>query len=352
MLSEEGITLDELALAARNHGMPLEALRYDLTPAGLHYLLIHYDIPVIDPDEYVLTVDGAVAAPVRLGLSDLAARPPRTETVTMECAGNGRARLVPRPVSQPWLHEAVGTAAWTGIGVGDLLAEVGPDPETVEVLFTGGDRGIEGGIEQSYQRSLSLDEARREDVILALRMNGSPILPQHGYPVRLVVPGWYGMTSVKWVTGITLLTEPFRGYQHDQAYRVRTSENEAGRPVDRIQPRSLIRPPGIPDFLTRRRVVDAGPIEISGRAWSGFGPIERVEVSHDGGETWSEAELGPASGRFGWRPWIRRWEAEPGVHLLASRATDDTGRSQPMEPEWNLGGYEVNAVQWVEVEVR
>src|SRR5919202_2188887 len=150
------VSLEELQLAARNHGMPLEALRWPVTPLGLHYLLIHYDIPAVDPQAWRLEVGGPVERPLSLSLDDLRERPAATRPVTLECAGNGRARYEPHVVSQPWLLEAVGTAEWTGVPVGALLEEAGADPDAAEVLFTGLDRGLEGGVEQSYQRSLPL----------------------------------------------------------------------------------------------------------------------------------------------------------------------------------------------------
>src|SRR6476469_8568025 len=171
----QGISLREPALAARNHGMPLEAMRYDLTPPGLHYLLIHFDIPYLEADSWRLTVDGLVDRPFTLDLAALRARPARTVRVTMECAGNGRARLDPRPVSQPWLLEAVGTARWGGTPLRPLLEEAGVGEGAVEVLFTGLDRGIEGGIVQRYQRSLTVEEAFRDDLLLAYEMNGGPL---------------------------------------------------------------------------------------------------------------------------------------------------------------------------------
>jgi DMSO/TMAO reductase YedYZ molybdopterin-dependent catalytic subunit len=171
----EGIGLDELALALRNHGMPLEALRYDVTPPGLHYLLTHYDIPAADASSWALKVAGQVARPLTIDLESLRKRPSRTVRVTMECAGNGRARLSPRPVSQPWLVEAVGTADWTGVTLRDLLTEAGPADSAAEVVFTGADHGVERGVEQDYQRSLPIDEAMRADVLLAFTMNGSPL---------------------------------------------------------------------------------------------------------------------------------------------------------------------------------
>jgi DMSO/TMAO reductase YedYZ molybdopterin-dependent catalytic subunit len=349
----EGITREELQLAARNHGMPLEALRFDLTPAGLHYLLIHYDIPDVDVAAWRLRVGGLVARPAELTLEDLHARPALTAAVTLECAGNGRALLDPRPVSQPWLSEAVGNAAWTGVHLRDVLFAAGIEDGAVEVLFTGLDRGIEGEVEQDYERSLPLDEAMREDVLLAYEMNGQPLLPQHGFPLRLVVPGWYGMTHVKWLSRITVLAEPFRGYQHERGYRLRSDPDEPGEPVTRIRPRSLMVPPGIPEFLTRRRIVDAGPLVVRGRAWSGGAPIERVEFSDDGGRSWEDAELDVASPHpFAWRAWSHAWHAAPGERLLCCRATDASGESQPLEPAWNVGGYANNAVQRVVALVR
>src|SRR2546430_3287696 len=192
----EGISLEELQLAARNHGMPLGALRYPVTPVGLHYLLTHYDVPDVDAGSWSLRVRGEQE--VSLGLDEVRARPRVELAVTMECAGNGRARLDPRPVSQPWLLEAVGTARWAGTPLRPLLEEAGVGESAVEVLFTGLDRGIEGDIEQRYQRSLTVEEALHDDVLLAYEMNGGPLPPQHGFPVRVLVPGWYGMTSVEW----------------------------------------------------------------------------------------------------------------------------------------------------------
>src|SRR5918997_613134 len=139
----EGIGLDELALATRNHGLPLEALRYDVTPPGLHYVLTHYDIPAVDPRTWRLEVGGAVERPLRLSLEELTARPAVTSRVLLECAGNGRARYEPRPVSQPWLLEAVGTAEWTGTPLAPLLAEAGITDGAVDVVFTGADHGLE-----------------------------------------------------------------------------------------------------------------------------------------------------------------------------------------------------------------
>ncbi len=343
---------EEVGLATRNHGMPLEALRYDTTPAGLHYLLIHFDVPAVDAQSWSLEVGGRVEQPRSLSLEDLRSQDTTTLTVTLECAGNGRSMLDPRPVSQPWGQEAVGTARWTGVDVGSLLADVGVGGDAREVVFTGLDRGIDGGVEQTYARSLTIEQATAGGALLAYEMNGAPLPPQHGFPLRLVVPGWYGMASVKWLRSIEVLAEPFAGYQMTHAYRMRLTENEPGVQLTRIQPRALMEPPGIPEFLSRERFVPPGRREIRGRAWSGWGAVVRVEFSDDGGATWTDAELGPEAGPYAWRAWSHRWDADAGPHELCCRATDAEGNVQPLVAGWNVGGYANNSVQRVAVTVR
>jgi DMSO/TMAO reductase YedYZ molybdopterin-dependent catalytic subunit len=348
--ADEGISLEELGLAARNHGMPLEALRYDVTPPGLHYLLIHYDIPAGDAATWQIDVGGCVAQPLVLTMDDLRARGRSTVRVTMECAGNGRARLDPRPVSQPWLVEAVGTAEWTGVPLRDVLSDVVVDSSAVEVVFIGADHGIERGVEQDYARSLPLAEALGDDVLLAYEMNGSPLPPQHGHPVRLVVPGWYGMAHVKWLRAITVVDKPFDGFQQAVAYRFRTEADDAGEPVSRMSARALLIPPGFPDFMSRTRVVRPGPVMLEGRAWSGRAPVARVEVSMDGGQTWSPCRLDDEGAhRWAWRRWTSEWVATPGEYTLCVRAVGSHGDTQPVEQAWNRGGFANNAVQQVAV---
>ena len=345
------ISHEELQLAARNHGMPLEALRWPVTPVGLHYLLIHFDIPAVDEAAWRLSVGGRVERELSLSLADLRERPAITRPVTMECAGNGRARLEPHVVSQPWVLEAVGTAEWTGVPVGDLLGEAGPIEGALEVLFTGLDRGVDGGIEQAYQRSLPMGDAAGGP-LLAYAVNGVPLPPQHGFPLRLVVPGWYGMTSVKWLERIDVLDEPFEGYQQAGAYRYRSSPDDPGTPVTRMQPRALMVPPGIPDFMSRARHVTAGACRLEGRAWSGWAPIASVDVSADGGASWAPAELDEAPPEGAWCGWSFGWDAAAGEHELCCLARDEAGNEQPLQADWNVGGYANTSVQRVPVTVR
>ncbi|MFF3615534.1 sulfite oxidase [Streptomyces sp. NPDC002580] len=349
---DEGISVQELALAARNHGLPLEAMRYEVTPPGLHYVLTHYDIPYADEASWRLVLDGRVRRRLSLGVDELKAYPAVRQRVTMECAGNGRALLTPRPVSQPWLVEAVGTAEWTGVPLRVLLAEAGVEEDAVDVVFTGADHGVERGVEQDYRRALPLDVARGEEpeVLVAYAMNGAPLPPQHGHPLRLVVPGWYGMAHVKWLHDITVSGTPFNGFQQAVAYRLRQDADDEGEPVTRIAPRALLIPPGFPDFMSRTRAVRPGAVTLEGRAWSGRAPVTGVEVSTDDGRSWSPAELDGADGhRWAWRGWRCSWTATPGHHVLSARATDAEGRSQPLDQPWNRGGFENNLVQRVPV---
>jgi DMSO/TMAO reductase YedYZ molybdopterin-dependent catalytic subunit len=349
---DAGISVDELQLATRNNGMPLEALDWSLTPAGLHYLLIHYDIPRVDSATWSLQLNGRVGTALTLSLAELRSRPARTLAVTMECAGNGRARLEPRPVSQPWLVEAVGTAEWTGTPLRSLLEEAELLDDAVEIVFTGLDHGMEGRIEQDYARSLSIADASDDDVLLAYEMNGEPLLPQHGFPLRLVVPGWYGMTNVKWLARIEAVAEPFTGFQQAEGYRLLRDRDDPGEPVTRMAPRALMVPPGFPDFMTRRRFVAPGTCPVRGRTWSGLAPVTQVQLSDDLGDTWHDAALDDADlGPYAWRSWSWTWEPGPGDYELWCRARDAAGNEQPVDADWNVKGYANNAVQRVPVTV-
>jgi DMSO/TMAO reductase YedYZ molybdopterin-dependent catalytic subunit len=352
LIESPDITQGELQLAVRNHSMPLEALRYAITPIGLHYVLIHFDIPAVDANDWSLKVGGRVRHQLQLNLEQLKARPSTTIAVTLECAGNGRARLSPRPLSQPWLVEAVGTAEWTGTPLRPLLEEAEPLDDAGDVVFTGLDRGIQGEIEQQYERSLPVAECRHDEIMLAYAMNGQPLAPQHGFPVRLIVPGWYGMTHVKWLRGITVLGESFAGFQQATAYHYRLGDDDPGVPVTRILPRALLVPPGIPDFMSRVRFLGLGRHVLTGRAWSGFAPIAKVEVSVDGGFSWAEAGLEDSVSPYAWRAWSYDWDAtKSGEHELCVRATDDAGNVQPTAQNWNREGVQNNSVQRVRVVV-
>jgi len=351
-LTQEGFSRNEVRLANRNPGTLLETLRYDLTPQGLHYLLIHFDVPFVkSADDWTLSIGGLVERPIKLSMAQLRKFPERKMPVTMECAGNGRADVAPRYQSQPWYQEGVGTAEYTGTPLKAVLEEAGLKPDAVDVVFYGIDKGFGGGEEHFYGRSLPPAVALCDDLLLAWEMNGAPLLPQHGFPLRLVVPGWYGMTNVKWLDRIEVIDRPFDGHQQVGTYVYRSSPEDAGTPVTTMRVKSLMVPPGIPDVYTRSRLVDAGPVELVGRAWAGEGiGIERVEVAVDG--QWADATLDPALGAYAWRGWRFDWAATPGEHELMCRARDSNGNVQPLEVPFDMTGFGNNAAHRVQVTVR
>jgi DMSO/TMAO reductase YedYZ molybdopterin-dependent catalytic subunit len=269
--------------------------------------------------------------------------------VTLAGAGNGRAQTSPRYPSIPWIEEAVSTAEWTGVPLANVLRAAGLRPGARELVFWGADRGIDRGTEHAFARSLEPVEAMREDVLLAYAMNGQPLPPQHGFPLRLVVPRWYGMASVKWLERIEAIDHAFDGVQQAHSYHFRKLPGERGVPCTLMRVNSLLAPPGVPDFYTRARVLAAGQVEIRGRAWSGEGAIVRVELAVDG--EWRDAQLQAAPSAHAWQHWRARWDAAPGEHDLACRATDAAGNVQPLEPPRDVTGFGNNAVQRVPVRV-
>ena len=346
----------ETTLAFRNHGMHAELLREAVTPLGAHYLLIHFDIPHLSATDYTVAIGGRVRTPSRVSLDALKARQTTTQAVTMECAGTGRSTVHPRAVYVPWGKEDIGTYQWTGTPLRALLEEAGLLDDAVEVLFTGWDSGIDLGVEHAFERSLPVAEALRDEVMLAWAANGQPLLPQHGFPLRIIVPRWYGMASVKWLRAITVLNEPFKGVEQAKVYRYQQVKGEAGEPVTVKRVHSVITPPGLPDTISRHRFLAPGRHTIQGTAWSGAGRITRVEFSTNGGRLWRDAELVKVfDDRYAWTQWRAEWEvAASGEYVLASRATDEAGNIQPLDPQrrWNRQGMGINGVQRVPVTVQ
>ncbi len=341
-------TAEEVALASRNRGMPLEALRYDVTPAGLHYLLIHFDIPDAAAVPR-LELHGLFERPLGLTPAEVMAMPAKTLRVTMECAGNGRAQLAPRYPSVPWLEEGVSTAEWTGVPLAAVVERAGLRTVATGLIFHGADDGFDAGVAHHFARSLGVAEALHDDVLVAYAMNGAPLAPQHGAPLRLIVPRWYGMASVKWLRAIEATDRPFEGFQQARGYHFRREAGEKGEPCTRMRVNSLMAPPGIPDFYSRRRTLGEGAVVLRGRAWSGAAPIARVELGVDG--SWSEATLEPSPHAHAWTGWRASWHAVRGEHELSCRATDASGNTQPLEPPWDVSGFGNNAVQRVRVAV-
>ena len=352
-LGDQGITPDELRLAARNHGLPLEALREPITPAGLHYLLIHYDIPAVDP------ATSSSRSPERWS-----GRSPSPSTIcghasgvdmpiTFECAGNGRALLEPRPVSQPWLTEAVGTAEWGGTPLAPLLEEAGVNAERGRARCS---RASTAASRAATRRATSARcrSPRHGDALLAYDMNGAPLPPQHGFPLRLVVPGWYGMTERE----VARAHHRARGAVHGLPELGGLPDVRRGRRAGRAGHAHAAAladgaRPAVPDFMTRDAPPRSRPSDAHGpRLVRPRGRSTRVEVSTDGGATLRRrrarpSRSAPTPGAAGASAGTRH----PGEHVLSSRATDAAGNTQPLDPPWNLKGYANNAVERITVQV-
>jgi DMSO/TMAO reductase YedYZ molybdopterin-dependent catalytic subunit len=319
-------------------------------PSAHFYVRNHFQVPSLDASSWRLGVGGLVERPLSLSLRDLTRMRSQTLVVTLECAGNGRSLLEPPVEGEKWDLGAVSTAEWTGVPLAEILDRAGVRASAREVLFRGADGGmVEGRTDPiRFERSLKLDVARESEALLAYAMNGEPLPIQHGYPLRAVVPGWYAVTSVKWLTDIELIDKTFDGYFQADKYQYEWQrDGEVIRePVTIQRVRSLITEP------SANEAVERGDLVVRGVAWSGAAPIARVEVSV-GDAPWQEARLVGERKRHSWQWWelIVRID-RPGTIALRARATDLAGRTQPEQQEWNRLGYGNNAVRALPVEIR
>jgi DMSO/TMAO reductase YedYZ molybdopterin-dependent catalytic subunit len=319
----------------------LDEQRGPTVPAGRHYVRTHFGIPA-GPREVLIT--GAVrdSMPGSVSLDAVRALPSRTLAVTLECAGNGRKFLAPPVPGEQWGLGAVATAEWTGAALHAVLGRAGQLPSAVEVLFRGADEGVPKDLGRPipYERSLPIGVARGDDVIVAYAMNGKPIPPEHGGPLRLIVPGWYGMASVKWLAEIRVLDRPFEGFFQKDRYVIE------GRPLRGIEPRAVITSPADGADVTGKS------LEVRGYAWSGRAPLDRVELSMDGKRTDDAMTVAADAARFAWHEFAFRISLDPGDHVLVAQGTDREGNTQPLSLRWNALGYANNAVRPVRIRVR
>jgi DMSO/TMAO reductase YedYZ molybdopterin-dependent catalytic subunit len=314
---------------------PAARLVHAITPRESVYVRSNFDVP---PSGALgtLRVDGAVSQPFSLTVAELAALPQREVLVTMECAGNWRLAMRPVPPGEPWQWGAVSTTTWRGVPLRALLERAGVAPDAVEVVGHGADSGPRDDAEGivPFARALPLAVAQHPDVLVATHMDGVPLTPGHGAPLRLIVPGWYGMANVKWLVRLEIGITPFAGYFQRQRYVYDTEQGVT--PVQRARVKSFVVHPA------EGRECDA-EVEIRGWAWSGSGAITRVEVGVNG--VWHDAELGAPAGAHAWTPFVLRTVLPEGAVTLASRAYDASGAVQPQASEWNRLGYGNNAVR-------
>jgi DMSO/TMAO reductase YedYZ molybdopterin-dependent catalytic subunit len=319
-------------------------------PNARFYVRNHFDTPRLDPVSWRLEVTGLVDRPLLLSLRDLHNMRSETLVATLECAGNGRSAFDPPAEGEQWQLGAVSTAEWTGVPLAEILDRAGLTPRAVEIVFRGADQGYVGDAADPirFERSLPAGDAAQSSSLLAYAMNGEPLPLEHGYPLRLIVPGWYAVASVKWLTEIEATVSPFTGFFQARRYVYETEHDGAVacEPVRLQHVRSVITQPSADQQVT------AGDLVVRGVAWSGAAPIDKVEVSIGGGP-WQNARLIGQRHRHSWQWWelLTRIDSQ-GETTLQARATDLAGRTQPDRPVWNRLGYGGNAVQNVPLLIR
>ena len=320
------------------------------TPSGAFYTRSHFlPTPVLAAQDWQLSVEGAVERPLTLTLEELQALPSHTVIATLECAGNNRSVLDPPADGIQFGCGAVSTAEWRGVSLATVLHEAGLRSDAQEVLGEGTDRGHEKSLGQEipFERSLPLPKALDPDTLLAYEMDGQPLPHEHGFPARLIVPGWYGMASVKWLAKLQVLDQPYAGFFQKTKYIYEVPGQES-TPVRTMRVKATFVQPADGDTVTA-----GAPVTVRGYAWSGEGEVSGVAVSTDGGTSWQDAALTAAPGQWAWCEWSLDWTPGASGHAtLLVRATDAAGNAQPLDVPWNRLGYGNNGVQQITVNAR
>jgi len=338
-----------------NLEMPFSMLDSFITPTKSFYVRTHFPIPAIDKDKWWLHVEGEVEKQLAINYQELLELESLTVPVTLECAGNNRNFLEPKVKGVQWGLGAVGTAEWTGVPLSILLDRAALKPEAGEVILEGADGGMledpkSPAGELKFARSVPLAKAR-EDVLLAYKMNDADLPPEHGFPLRAIVPGRYAMASIKWLTRIIVTDRPFTGYYQtmDYAYWTRRGEIAQLVPLSEMQVKAEIARPSEGEIVAAN-----SNVRVHGAAWTSDGEITKVELSTDGGATWNETKLVGESKPNAWRLWEFDWRtpSKPGRASLIARATDSNGRTQPTQRDLDRGTYMINHLLPIAVEVR
>lgn len=337
-----------------NLEMPFGSVGSFITPVDRFYVRCHFPIPEISESSWRLKIAGDIRQELELTMEDLRGMESRTITSFMECAGNGRTYLEPQRGGAQWESGAVGNAVWTGVPLAALLERAGLKASACDIILEGAD---EGEIKEPpkpagkfrYARSLPVSKAM-DDVVLAYAMNHAPLTPAHGFPLRAIVPGWYGMAAVKWITTITVSPTPWSGYFQtiDYAYWEQGPGGPALIPITTARIKSQMARPEFAETVPAGR-----PYRIHGAAWTSAAEVVRVEISTDGGKTWEDACLTGESLRNAWRLWDYHWNvpAQAGRTIVMSRATDSTGRIQPASHHDDRGNYLIHHCLPIEVTI-
>lgn len=317
----------------------VERLTGVITPNNAHFVRSHFTIPTIDAKTWRLNIVGAVKKPRTYTLDDLKKMPRAVVTCFIECSGNTRGLFQPKATGAQWGNGAISVAEWAGVRLATLLEDAGLKPEAVDIVSIGGDSGQ---VYHAIPRAKALDP----DTIVAYSQNGSPLTRENGYPVRLVVPGWTGISHTKWLIQIEAVDHPFVGFYNNRYYVFETPG----------LPKTPVQAAGVKSFITQptanAQLLAGQPVTITGFAYSGQAPIKQVDISVDGGATYVMAELVSPVQKWSWVRWQYSWTPQQrGTADLRSRATDQAGNVQPVTVPWNRYGYGYNAIQSVKVQV-
>lgn len=326
-----------------------------ITPNERFYVANHFGTPHVDANGWRLQVEGAIEHPFELTYDELLKMPSKTIIATLENPGNNRVFLSPRENGVQWELGAVGNAEWTGVPLTAILERAGVRPEAVEVILEGADNGevresprSPGGVR--FARSLPLSKARQGEVLLAYKMNGADLPTSQGFPVRAIVPGWYDIASVKWLSRLLVSSVPFRGYFQSVAFNIWERRNGMAllAPIAEMQVKAQIARPSLYETVALNK-----PYRVYGAAWAGEADVAQVEISDDDGRTWNQASLLGTPTRFAWRLWEYRWQpTRGGRYNLMARATDSGKRVQPMQRDNDRGSYLISHVLPMPVDVR
>ncbi len=340
-----------------NLEFPFSALSTFQTPTEQFFVRSHFPVPSMDIRTWRLSVEGLVDKPLEFDYDDIRCMPARTVTMALECAGNSRIFLSPKVTGLQWELGAVGNAEWTGVPLSEVLKRAGVKLGAMEAVLEGADSGeikkepVSPG-KITYARSLTMQKAMSPEVILAYQMNGEDLTPAHGYPVRAIVPGHYGMASVKWLNRILVIDREFRGYFQTTDYTLWERNN--GYPIQLLPIREIEVKAEIARPALYETVPSNSVYRMFGAAWTGESEIAKVEISVDGAKTWVPAQLLGDSVKYAWRLWEYHWStpAQCGRYTVMARATDTRGRTQPMHRDNHRGNYVITHVQPIEVEVK
>ena len=332
---------------------PVDHLGSWITPTSVFFVRNNLLMPTVSLDSWRLRVTGEVFRPLEFTFRDLQLLTPGNVTNTLECAGNGRAFFQPSVGGVPWRRGAVGTTVFSGPPLRDLLYKAGPKATARHVAFKGLDVVPDGAHE--FVRSIPIEKALEPNTLIALRMNGAALAPEHGFPARALVPGWIGSCSIKWLREIHVMKSEFPGFYMQSAYRlpqsnvaVNSGSEVKSNAITSLALKSIITSPL--DGYTIR-TARGGRVEIRGAAWAGEYAIAKVEVSSDGGQRWERATLGLEQSKYAWRLWSHDWQPIPGSYHLFARAIDNYGNCQPLRPVWNSSGYLWNGIDQVHVTI-